>query len=281
MQEHGLVARRPAVTCTMVTRGRLARAKRSMDCFAVQSYPHRELVVVCDGVDEHQPLQAYAEHLRLDSVRVISVPRDSLSLGALRNLSFAQASGEYVCQWDDDDLNHPDRVATQIDGMIAAGGEASFLTDQLQLVERTGSLYWCDWSLFTRAGGGDRAPIPNTVICRRDVRCRYLEHGPRSRLGEDTSFARALQASHSTVLLEGLGHLYVYVTHGGNAWGDAHHRRIIRFAGLRRAQLCDRRTLIETALSAYPLAGRITVRDRYGVEVYSVHLPARPRDPSA
>jgi glycosyltransferase involved in cell wall biosynthesis len=270
MNEHGRAAQQPTITCAMVTRARLERAKRGIDCFASQTYPHRELLIVSDGLDELEPLRAYVEHRHLENVRVISVPRDSRSLGALRNISLAEASGEYVCQWDDDDLYHPQRLAIQAERMLASGCDASFLSDQLQLVERTRSLHWCDWSRLKAARCPAQVAIPNTVMCKRNERCRYIERGGRSRLGEDSSFARAIRASYPTVLLQGLGYLYVYVTHGSNAWHEAHHLRIVRFAGLGREELCNRRNLIETALQSYPLDGRISVCDATGAEVFAV-----------
>jgi hypothetical protein len=39
------------------------------------------------------------------------------TLGTLRGLSLDVATGEIVCQWDDDDCHHPDRILHQVQQM--------------------------------------------------------------------------------------------------------------------------------------------------------------------
>ena len=92
----------PKVSCLMVTRGNFDLAKTAYYSFQLQTWSNKELIIVCDaGADELRGLVASDIQ-----VKFIEAP-SGLSLGELRNISIAQASGDFVCQWDDDDLYAP------------------------------------------------------------------------------------------------------------------------------------------------------------------------------
>ncbi len=43
----------PLVTCVMVTRGVVPILRHSAECFRRQTYPHRELLVICNQNEEN------------------------------------------------------------------------------------------------------------------------------------------------------------------------------------------------------------------------------------
>ncbi|MBK6395090.1 MAG: glycosyltransferase [Betaproteobacteria bacterium] len=90
---------------------RLPFFRRSVADYCRQSHPTRELVVVLDrgDPDARDAMIAHVESLGRDDVRVIE-PDEKLTLGALRNVSVAEARGDVMCHWDDDDWFHPERV---------------------------------------------------------------------------------------------------------------------------------------------------------------------------
>ena len=47
----------PLISCLMVSRGTLFPAQHAIQCFRLQTYPNRELVIVCDAPDSE--LQAH------------------------------------------------------------------------------------------------------------------------------------------------------------------------------------------------------------------------------
>lgn len=112
---------KPLVSCLMVTRASSSRFKllrESIRCFLAQTYPHLELVILLDSPkpsDKHR-LENFVKALDRANVRIFEAKKvkKKKSLGALRNESIRLAAGDFICQWDDDDLSHPLRVERQM-----------------------------------------------------------------------------------------------------------------------------------------------------------------------
>jgi glycosyltransferase involved in cell wall biosynthesis len=250
------------VSCLMVTRDRLVLAKRAIRCFAAQTYANRELVVVCDGEPRiRHGLERYAAALGLTNVSFIHEPRTDMTLGALRNVAMAQASGDILCQWDDDDCYHPDRIRGQLAHMLKDGGRACFLTDQLHYREDDNSVRWIDWT-FGGMGIRDHL-IPGTLMMFRDDRFRYPENGPEARRGEDSVLLNALCDTVAVSAAKDLGHLYLYTYHGLNTFSQDHHHRMAMFGRSFFDIQANLRT-IRAAMAHYPVAKPYTVVGRDG-----------------
>ena len=251
----------PLVSCLMVTRDRLNLAKRAIGCFANQAYPNRELVIVTDGTSRYgRLLEQYAQ--RMDArVQLVQVEDTGLSLGALRNASLEAASGEVVCQWDDDDCFHPDRVATQLDYMRSTRSRACLLTDHFQFLHDDQALVWVDWALGGKSGRDQL--LPGTVMMYADARFRYPESGPFARRGEDTALLNSLCDQVPVAGLRGQGHLYLYTYHGSNTFDREHHHRMAIFSRP-VAQLVSQRDHICSAMVHYPVPRPYLVIGRDG-----------------
>ncbi len=213
----------------MVTYDRLALAKRSIRSWAAQSWGQRELVIVTDGTSRFRDaLARYAADLGLDRVRLVHAEGPDLTLGALRNRSLEEAKGDWVCQWDDDDFSHPERLATQAALMAAEDAGASLFTDHLQYLAAEKLLCWIDWT-----GGGAIDGIarlaPGTLMMARGLGVSYPESGPNCRHGEDSVMLEALNAVTKLAPLSGAGHLYLYQYHGANTFSREHHYRLSGF----------------------------------------------------
>jgi len=198
----------PRVSALCVTRGRVRRLERAVRCFLAQTHPDRELVVVHDDDD----LETVAFVDRVSTMRPevagVRVPRSSgLSLGELRNLAVERSTGDYVCQWDDDDWHHPERIAAQLRALSKAEGSAACVLSR--------------WIVFDEARG--RAYLSpyrqweGSLLCRRDAIPRY----PALPVGEDTPVVEGLRRAGRLVALE-RPELYVYVAHGGNTFPESH-----------------------------------------------------------
>jgi glycosyltransferase involved in cell wall biosynthesis len=250
------------VSCLMVTRDRLALAKRAIRCFATQTHLNRELVVLSDGEPRVRGgLERYAAALGIANVRFIREPRPDMTLGALRNIAMAEASGDVVCQWDDDDCYHPDRIRAQLEHMLTGGGRACFLTDQLQYREDDSTIRWIDWTL---GGAGFRDHlIPGTLMMFRDDRFRYPETGPEARRGEDSVLLDALCDAVEVSAAKDLGHLYLYTYHGRNTFSRDHHYRMAAF-GRSTSDIQGKLRTIRAAMAHYPIARPYAVVGREG-----------------
>jgi glycosyltransferase involved in cell wall biosynthesis len=252
---------RPRISCLMVTRDRLALAKRSIDCFAAQTYQNRELVVVTNGIKAYcEALRAHADHLKIDT-HFIHLEEPDLTLGRLRNISLDTGMGDILCQWDDDDCNHPERLARQAEHMFRENARACLMTDHLQFLQDAGIVVWVDWTL----GGRDRIDqlLPGTMMMYRDERFRYPEEGEYAMRGEDTLFLNELYAGVPVASLVGHGYLYLYTYHGRNTFSKDHHYHLSTYSRT-AADMSVEADRIREALSHYPIEKPVIVGGRDG-----------------
>jgi glycosyltransferase involved in cell wall biosynthesis len=237
----------------MVTQpGREPLIRKALACFRQQTYEHRELVVVHDAPrqssDQADSFERFLQ-TEMKSVRIVSI-EPGRSLGELRNLAIESAKGELVCQWDDDDQYHPNRLARQWEAMFDAKADACFLASQLHYFARSREL-------FVRDTG--RRGIEGTVMHRRDLPVRYPAMGKE----EDTVFMHELVKRFSTTVLHGDPWLYLRVFHGSNTWDEGHHRRMMRSAwdvGLLRTWKEE----ITRQMVSYDVERPVTIRGRDG-----------------
>lgn len=202
------------ISCLMVTQdpARFRLLDKSVACYVAQHYPDRELVICCDGPREYQyRLARYLENLSREDIR-LHCPSGDMSLGAIRNYSVSVARGSYICQWDDDDLNHPRRLSVQFDHLRSTGHPVSFMRDQLHYFYDTRELYWVNWHPDF---------IPGTLLCRTDI----LASNPYPGISrdEDGQLRDALRRRMDIAGLANHGYLNVYTFHGSNTWNHAHH----------------------------------------------------------
>ena len=194
----------PLVSALMITARRPALAACAIASFRAQTYAHRELLIIDDGNDD--TLAEHVAALADPRVRLLRLPAAGRSLGALRNIAVAQARGEFVCQWDDDDLYDPARIECQMQALQQTSAQACFLRR------------WLIWWPARR-----RLAVSNARIWEGSMLARKLALPmyPELRRGEDTPVVDALVAGHRVVLLD-QPRLYVYVVHGANTF-DAPH----------------------------------------------------------
>ena len=255
---------RTLVSCLMVTLPsplRLPFFRRSVADYCRQSHPTRELVVVLDrgDPDARDAMIAHVESLGRDDVRVIE-PAEKLTLGALRNVGVAEARGDVVCHWDDDDWFHPERVRAQVAELARAGAQSLVLEDALHYfpVERT--LHWTNWRATAPRG------LPGTLMFCRSVPVRYPESGPEAAKGEDTAAIAQLQAHGGFRAMPGAPHLYVYVSHGANTWDASHHSMLARELSISQSLLRRREGQLREGVRPFEFGpGEVAVRGYNGV----------------
>lgn len=227
------------LTVTLATPPRLPMLARAIADYGAQTYPHRELVIVVDAA-------AAGDVARLASgrrdVRIVAVERGP-SLGTLRNAAAAAAQGDLLCQWDDDDRHHPDRIAAQAAALGGADGCA--LQEVMLLDADAHELRSINW---TRTPGGVH---PGTLLARREAMPLYQE----TALGEDLALWQVLAGRGPVLRLAGAAHLYVYVAHGTNSWPSAHHAMLGETLAVSRGLLLRREADLRAGLAPFGLAG--------------------------
>ncbi|MGH8712946.1 MAG: glycosyltransferase family 2 protein [Casimicrobiaceae bacterium] len=239
------------ISCLTVTREvRLASLRRAVGDYARQTWPERELVIVHDGgaaFDEELHALAAAHAGAAIVVHREAGPR---TLGELRNASIAAASGDIVCQWDDDDRYHPRRLELQLAAMRVENSDFCFLTDQLHLFAADGTMFWDDWNLEVHPLN----LVQGTLLGRRAALGRY----PPLARGEDTPLVLDLLRRGCRITrLREHGFLYVYVFDGRNAWDREHHAAISAWKRFRGARLLAFEPTLRARLAEYdPPLGR-------------------------
>ncbi|HEX4198471.1 MAG TPA: glycosyltransferase family A protein [Caulobacteraceae bacterium] len=253
----------PLISCLMVTLpvpGRLEGLKRSLDCYLRQTHERRELVVVMDRAAGAggEAVEAHIASLGRDDLRMVK-PHGALTLGALRNISLASAAGDVVCQWDDDDLHHPERLERQFAALARSDAEGLCLQEVMQFFPSERALYGANWRAT------EATAHPGTLMAWRRSPIRYPETGAAARLGEDLEVVRQMQRRGGFGVLAGAPHLYVYVSHGGNSWNEAHHRMLATRLGLSQGLLRRREAALREGLAAFDFGpGAVTVQGANG-----------------
>jgi hypothetical protein len=195
----------PLISCLCVTRARVTLLRRAVRCFLEQSYPHRELLILFDSDDA--ATRQYVGTLDDDRIHGIEAPQSPRqTLGALRNLTVAEARGEYVCQWDDDDWYHPDRLTVQLSALRASGRPACVL-----------SRWTCLDVEGRRAYISPRRAWEGSILVERERMVAY----PELARGEDTVAIETLARLQQLHMLD-RPELYVYTFHGSNTWEWRH-----------------------------------------------------------
>lgn len=99
----------------MPTRGRSEWAQRAMNCFLLQTYEPRELVVVDDADD-----LSFPNGIDHPLVRYV-VNQQRLGIPHKRNQCTRLAHGQIIVNFDSDDWSAPTRMETQVARLINSG----------------------------------------------------------------------------------------------------------------------------------------------------------------
>lgn len=214
----------PKISCLIVTCGRIALIKRSIQCFCDQTYPNRELIIITNEEAEiiSQLTHCIASFGDRADIKFEALSDRKYTLGELRNKSIEKASGEIVCIWDDDDLYHPERLMQQYKNMEESKAEVSLLSTYLHFFETDLVLGWSVW--------GSRLPdaingLPGSLMMYRHLAVSYPNSGDYANAGEDSYILyRLYQSGVKVALLPDKAYLYIYCFHGKNTWAEEHHK---------------------------------------------------------
>jgi glycosyltransferase involved in cell wall biosynthesis len=232
------------ISCLMVTRGDAFPAAFAIACFQRQTYPNRELIIVCD-----RPGSIVARHveaLRDPLIRYHDVT--PASLGYLRNAALDRAQGALIAQWDDDDLSAPDRLAHAAAALALGDAKAVFL-------ERW--MLW--WPARHKLSVSGRRIWEGSMLANRDIILPY----PALKTGEDTAQVEGFRRIQPIRVID-CPTDYCYIFHGRNAFGAAHMDMLYANASMHVGH--DNYDNILTELSAlYPVSDYASALDVAGI----------------
>jgi glycosyltransferase involved in cell wall biosynthesis len=249
----------PKISCLTVTLNRLVLLKEAIRCFRDQTYPHKELVIVTNGTARYkQAIRRYIDTLDTPAIRCVALPEDDYTLGKLRNIAVEAAGGDLICQWDDDDLYHPERLRIQFEHLEQNDARACLMTDYLEFFRQEREMFWVNWT--NRTQNPRHHLLPGTLLMYRDDRFRYPETGPSAVRGEDDDLIDQMYPVIKVSALREAGYLYVYTYHGKNTFPKDHHARLAIQSSSSLEFIRQRHPTLVQALEYYRLPMPYVVR---------------------
>jgi len=208
-----LTSKERKITCVCVTRARPNLLRRTIASFLAQTHEARELVVAYETDDAATPdvLDQFATDRRIIPHPISTEPKRTL--GALRNEGIRRGSGEYFCQWDDDDWSHPQRLSEQLDHLQRNRQDAVALTHWLVFDRTTRRAYLSNFRLWE-----------GSLLCAREAFDAGIRYPNLSRM-EDSFFLNALLRERRVIPMVAPW-LYIYEIHEQNTWNGAHFETV-------------------------------------------------------
>jgi len=183
--------------------------QRAIACFDRQDYPKKELVI--SYPDDDLLTKSVLDQIQnLSDIKMLRIERPAHEkLGIARNNAISAANGEFICIWDDDDWYHSTRLSLQYSLIENGPFKASILMNVLMYDAVDKETYYSgyrDWE--------------GTILCEKKtmLQTSYLE----LERGEDTSVIYYLSSRNVLFRIIEMAHLYIYIYHGNNTWGEGH-----------------------------------------------------------
>jgi glycosyltransferase involved in cell wall biosynthesis len=220
-----IIEEEPLISCVCVTKNRFELIKKSIECYINQTYINKNLFIVSQGEKEsNDKILNFISSLNRKDIHFFVAP-DFLSLGAMRNVSVELANGEIICQWDDDDLYHPNRISSQYKILNNnLNNSASIYCSFLKMFNNEKKIYWCEWygeNKLTHKFLCGSVMFKKSIFFEYDP--FYPEFGDQSSCEEDLNVLGKLSLKGELAPVFS-GNEYIYVFHESNTYNLEHHK---------------------------------------------------------
>ena len=195
----------PLVTCLCLTMaGRSEFLKRAVECFARQTYPHKELLIVADSWKDAAAILDSDGMVRVGSNISVYVTAEKCNIGRKRNLGIESAGGsDLIAIFDDDDFSAPNRLDFQVQSLqVSQKAVTGF-----QVCKFTDGASWWQY----RAGAG--FVVGSSLCFRRDWWAAHTF--PEIQIGEDVQFCDVAHSARELAMCPDMDLMYATI-HGGN-----------------------------------------------------------------
>lgn len=197
------------VSCLCVTEFRCKQLEFAYDLYRKQSYDNKQLIIVYSGLDKETE-NFVGKIMAIDtSVLAVRIAQPSqITLGEKRNIGVRAASGSYVCNWDDDDIYHVDRISTSLTALKQSGKKSATLSNIILYDKKSESAYVSKRRFWEQ-----------TIICNKNYLLENnISYGALNS-GEDTEFVIKMADDIFPICEPAL---YIYVFHNSNTCNDHH-----------------------------------------------------------
>lgn len=206
----------PLITCICLTRDRVNFLKVAIDCFLSQTYANKELLIVIR--DDDGTSKKFLESYISDNIKMTEIDSSRrLSLGQLRNFAISHATGEYFCQWDDDDWYHSQRLELQMKAIQENHKEGSLLGHWLLFDKINKEAYISHYGAWA-----------GSILCSKQIFTGPIQY-PDLDKREDSEFIKKLFKLNCLYPLN-YPILYIYVYHGTNTWDQNHFAHLFKYS---------------------------------------------------
>lgn len=207
------------ISCICISKNNPDFLLRAVVCFKRQSYPNKELVILLEECNRDSIEAMEKELHNTENIKIIIQEHDTENkLGQLRNIAINYASGKYICQWDDDDWYHSNRLQLQY--------------DQLNNFPNTLGCVLTQWVIYDAVTQDAYISIKRnwegSILCERKIALENLYQNIEK--GEDTPLIDFLFKNKKLCFIDTMPYLYIYCYHGNNTWSYEHFNAFMRWS---------------------------------------------------
>ncbi len=204
-----MIYSRDKISCLLFVQNSFELVIKSVQCFINQTFPHKELFVFAR--ENWFKVKKHIDELGRDDIFVPRIdPR--LNKGEVKNLGCELATGNIICNWEDDDLYNNKRLTTQFHFLYLKKADAVVFTDHLRYFPIEKSIYWLE--LGNNKKYPDQNCLHGSAMFRKSVfeTVYDKDHDPDCFL-----IKRMLSSGRKIFGLKDFGFQYVYTYHGNNS----------------------------------------------------------------
>ena len=207
------------ISCLMVTKYDTKTFSQAIESYINQTWQDKELVVV---FEKDQKYSAEKTKTANSIGAKIVLAEDGLKIGELRNIAMDNATGDMVVQWDDDEINHPDRIKIQAERLLHEKAYACFLEDRLHHYQKEKHLYLENGGYSFCLDGSIKQHCPGTLMMLNKKEFRYA----RRNWGDDIEIMKDIAKQKKITTVKSMPCLYVYSYHGENTTSYQSHKTL-------------------------------------------------------
>lgn len=195
------------VSCLCVSKNKLETVQHSLNTYMLQTYPQRELIFLYEDNNPH--IKDIKQYFNDKSIRYIKIKYTIYNtLTLLRKKSLEYAKGDYIIQWDDDDVYHPRRIEVMY----------KFAQDNLaECVMIDSLLVYMEHKLFLF-----KYNFEGSLFAKKSTIEKYIYTiDNKIQKGEDTWLLKSL-LDHNHIKFMCFPNSYIYMYHGNNVYTKQH-----------------------------------------------------------
>lgn len=197
----------PKISCLCITQNNMDLVSQAIHGFNKQIYPNKELIIIYQETNKYiKELYLLVSEVNTGNI-FLFCENNNLSLGELRNISIEKSTGDYIIQWDDDDIYSHLRLYEQFYYTCINNKNGCILDQWIIQDDIKNNKYLSGFRLWEGS----------ILYKKSEIKVFY----PLFKKAEDTIFIKSLQ----NLFILHKPELYTYRLHNNNTWDYTSHMR--------------------------------------------------------